>query len=40
MVAAVPVLVCTRGTPSGKGRADLLVLTITLAVAYFATYVH
>lgn len=32
------VLVCTRRTPSGKGRADLLILTIVLVVAYFATY--
>ena len=34
------VFACTRRSPSDRRRADLLVLTITLAVAYFATYAH
>ncbi|HZY42301.1 MAG TPA: hypothetical protein VFF59_09920 [Anaerolineae bacterium] len=30
------VFVCSRKTSAGKGRADLMVLVVMLAVAYFA----
>ena len=32
----VLVFACTRRTDAGKPRADLMVLVITIAVAYFA----
>jgi hypothetical protein len=32
------VFACTRRTPGGRARADLMVLTVVLAVAYFAVY--
>ncbi len=32
------VFACTRRSPGGRPRADLMVLTIALAVAYFAMH--
>ncbi len=32
------VLVCTRRSPTGRCRADLMVLVFVMAIAYFAAY--